>query len=70
MSNPKHGGSRPALRPDDKRLVKKENKHRHRMITLPPDLDDRLIRWSIETSTEVSPTIAKMVDIFLTEKGY
>lgn len=46
-----------------------EQKFRHRMITLPPSLDDRLIAWSIESKQEISPMIAKLISDFLTQEG-
>lgn len=44
-------------------------KFRHRMITLPPELDDKLIQWSIETKQEISPMLAKLISDFLTQEG-
>lgn len=44
-------------------------KFRHRMITLPPTLDDRLIEWSIKTGQEISPKLAQLIDTFLTSEG-
>lgn len=46
-----------------------ETKYRRRLFTLPPELDDRLIDWSIKTGQEISPKLAELIDNFLTSEG-
>lgn len=38
-----------------------EQRRRQRMISLSPELDDRLIDWSIRTGNEISPLIQKLL---------
>lgn len=56
-SNP-HGGPN---RGQGRKSKPPEAKYRHRMISLPPALDDRLIKWSIETGREISPLIQTLL---------
>lgn len=62
-----HGGAR---KPGPGKKIgppKKAERFRHRMISLPPELDNRLIDWSIKTGQDISPKIAELVDNFLTQ---
>ena len=59
----KHGGQRTPgpgkkLGPPKKPPAEK---YRRRLITLPPETDDRLIQWSIDTDNDISALINRLV---------
>lgn len=68
MSN-SHGGARTPGPGKKLGPPKKEARFRRRNITLPPELDDRLINWSIRTGQEISPKIAELIDSFLASQA-
>lgn len=63
MSKPRGGKREGAGRQGKPQL----EKFRHRMITLPPELDDRLIAWSIENRQEISPLIQDLLMAYFKE---
>lgn len=42
-------------------------KYRRRLISLPPETDDRLIQWSIDTDNDISALINRLVIDFFTK---
>lgn len=64
-----HGGQRTPGPGKKLGPPKKVERFRHRNITLPPELDNRLIEWSIKTGQEISPKIAELIDNFLTSQA-
>lgn len=69
MTN-QHGGPRTPGPGKKAGRPKKAERYRHRNITLPPETDDRLIKWSLDTGADISALINRLViDFFDKEQA-